>query len=57
MIPYDDAKLSDGNVGEIVSGSNMQDEIGRKLILTDKKYKCPQCNQMTLCFDECGMWD
>lgn len=46
VIPYDDPRLSNETGGEIVASWGSEDE----LVLTDKSYKCPQCNQMTLYF-------
>ena len=58
VIPYDDPSLSEGEEGYIVAGWNMEEALGRKLSLTSKNYKCPQCGQMTLRFEKGGLcWD
>jgi len=60
-IPYDDPQLSDSpglrNVAEWNMG-NMEDRLGRKLVLTDGKYRCPKCGNMSLSFSRGGLcWD
>jgi Zn finger protein HypA/HybF involved in hydrogenase expression len=50
IIPYDDPKLA-GKAGKnIVESWNVEKQLGRKLILTDGKYRCPHCDQITLRF-------
>ncbi len=52
-IPYDDPRLSASpgreNVAEWNMG-DMEDRLGRELVLTDGKYKCPKCGKMSLEF-------
>lgn len=58
VIPYDDPILSDGSGMRAVASWNMEDQLGRKLNLTDGNYRCPQCGQMTLHFADGGLcWD
>jgi predicted RNA-binding Zn-ribbon protein involved in translation (DUF1610 family) len=49
VIPYDDPTLSESGESIVTTwGSN----------LTDGKYRCPQCGQMTLHFEDAGLdWD
>jgi len=36
----------------------MKAELGRELVLTDGKYRCPKCGKMSLEFSEGGLyWD
>ena len=57
-IPYDDPRVL-GSLGEqTVAEWNMQERLGRELILTDGSYKCPKCGKMTLQFADSGLcWD
>jgi len=57
-IPYDDPRIL-GSPGEgTVAEWNMQERLGRELILTDGSYKCPKCGKMTLQFADSGLcWD
>jgi len=58
VIPYDDPKLSMRSGRTTVTEWNMAEELGRKLKLSDGKYRCPRCNQMTLQFtDGRSNWD
>ena len=59
LIPYDDPRLV-GTAGELsLAEWNMQDSLGRILVLTDGTYKCPKCGKMTLTFNEDSavLWD
>lgn len=59
LIPYDDPWLI-GTAGERnLAEWNMQDSLGRILVLTDGNYKCPKCRKMTLTFndDSAVLWD
>ena len=58
IIPYDSPNLI-GSPGEkIVARWNPIKKGDRQLILTDGKYKCPKCENMSLKFDESGIcWD
>jgi len=58
LIPYDDPLLSEIPGKNVVTDWNVQEQLGRVLLLTDGKYRCPQCGQMTLSFVETDMcWD
>ena len=58
VIPYDDPTLSESAGGRTVASWNIQEQLGRKLNLTDGNYRCPQCDQMTLRFTDSGLcWD
>lgn len=52
LIPYDDPR----NIGTLgprkLANWNVQDSLGRELILTDGTYKCPKCGKMSLTFDD-----
>ncbi len=56
IIPYDDNSLSK-NKGKVVFTWDMQEKLGRELILTDSKYLCPNCGQFLLSFLDIGVWD
>ena len=57
-IPYDDPRLL-GAVGRHrVADWYMELELGRELVLTDGKYRCPKCGKMSLEFSDGGLcWD
>ena len=57
-VPYDDPRLM-GTAGErVIAEWNMEERLGRRLILTDGSYICPKCEQMTLRFADGGLcWD
>ena len=58
VIPYDDSSLLEAPGEHTVANWNMDEQLGRELILTDGSYKCPQCGQMTLHFMDSGLcWD
>jgi len=57
-IPYDDPRLSDSPGHHRVAEWGMGEQPARKLILTDGKYKCPNCGTMGLEFSDSGLcWD
>jgi hypothetical protein len=57
-IPYDDPRLSKTPGKNFVAEWNMQDNLGRVLVLTDGKFKCPKCGKMSLEFTDSGLcWD
>lgn len=42
----------------MVADWNMQGQLVRKLVLTDGKYRCPKCGEMSLEFSDSGVfWD
>lgn len=43
---------------QVVASWNMEDALGRELLLSDGDYKCPACGAITLRFSDGGMlWD
>jgi hypothetical protein len=59
LIPYDDARLI-GTVGDReVADWNIQDDLGRELVLTNGTYKCARCGEMSLTFNDenAVLWD
>lgn len=58
-IPYDDLQLLGTPGNREVAGWNVKEKLGRELVLTDGKYKCPKCGQMSLEFsNDLGLcWD
>ena len=58
VIPYDDPALT-GRIGpHEVASWNVEKPLGRRLVLTDGTYKCPDCGKMTLRFSHSGVcWD
>lgn len=54
-ISYDDPSLSLVSGKNVVASWNMREQLGRELILTDGKYKCPSCGKMTLSFVNSGL--
>jgi len=58
LIPYDDPELSQDRGDEIIAEWNMEDELGRNLVLTDAHYKCPRCGEFSLVFSPGAcLWD
>lgn len=58
IIPYDSPGLTDstGNI-DVASWPPIKKK-GRRLVLTDGKYKCPKCGEMQLQFTQGGLlWD
>lgn len=57
-IPYDDPRLCESPGNNIITDWNMHEQLGRKLVLTDGKYRCPKCGKMSLEFVDGGLyWD
>jgi Zn finger protein HypA/HybF involved in hydrogenase expression len=57
-IPYDDPRLLGAAGRHMVADWYMKAELGRELVLTDGKYRCPKCGKMSLEFSEGGLyWD
>ena len=58
VVPYDDPSLSDGKGANTEASWRISEQLGRDLVLTDTKYRCPQCDEMTLRFIDSGVcWD
>lgn len=58
VIPYDDPSLSQRSGRLTVVSWDMKQQLGRDLALTNGRYRCPQCNQMTLRFTDSRLyWD
>jgi len=57
VTPYDDPRLSESPGESVVTSWNMQEQLGRELVLTDAKYKCPKCGRMSLAFRLTMVWD
>ena len=56
-VPYDDPQLIGSPGDEIVAEWNMEERLGRNLLLTDGSSKCPGCRKKTLRFADSGLWD
>jgi hypothetical protein len=57
-IAYDDPRLSGAPGHHYVAEWDMQEQLGRELVLTDGKYMCPKCGRMSLEFSTIGLcWD
>lgn len=57
-IPYDDPRLAESPGKHYVADWNMEGRLGRELVLTDGKYRCPKCGKMSLEFSDSGLcWD
>ncbi len=56
-IPYDDPRLSTSPGQQHVAEWDMEVQLGRTLVLTDGRYRCPRCGEMSLEFREGGRWD
>ncbi len=56
VVPYDDANLC-SRKGDLVFNWNLEDQVGRHLVLTDGDYVCPKCGKFTLSFMDVGRWD
>ena len=51
ILPYDDPTLTENaGKGRELTSWDMEEYVGRNLILRDKNYKCPQCGQLSLRF-------
>ena len=58
LISYDDPRLSESPGTRVVADWNVQEQLGRYLMLTDGNYMCPKCNKMSLRFRDSGsLWD
>lgn len=57
LIPYDDPRLRKSPGTRTVAEWNLQERVGRRLVLTDANYLCPKCKEMSLRFTESGCWD
>ena len=58
LISYDDPRLSESPGTRVVADWNVQEQLGRYLMLTDGNYMCPKCNKMSLRFRDSGSrWD
>ena len=58
VIPYDDAKLIGERGANEVESWNMEEELGRELVLTDGSYYCPSCGKFKLKFRPAQVcWD
>lgn len=59
LLPYDDPQLIGTLGNRNLAEWNMQDSLGRELVLTDGTYKCPKCGKMSLIFndDSAVLWD
>lgn len=57
-ISYDDPRLSESPGERAVAEWNMQEQLGRELMLTDGNHMCPKCSKMSLRFRDSGLcWD
>jgi len=56
IIAYDNTKAYKTKENDLFTW-NAEDEIGRKLLLTDGKYICPGCGKYSLKFYDDGCWD
>ena len=56
VIAYDDERACKSE-GTVVFSWDVEDEIGRKLKLTDGEYICPGCGKFSLTFFDIGRWD
>ena len=52
VIPYDDPALCEKTSAQCVFEWNVEQELGRRLILTDAKYRCPNCGGLSLRFSD-----
>jgi hypothetical protein len=57
VLLYDNEQLCKKKGTEEVFDWNMEEEIGKILILTDGKYWCPECKSFCLSFSDEGCWD
>ena len=55
-IPYD-SDLACRRKGKKVFDWDIEDQIGRRLELTDGDYLCPGCGKFTMTFVDVGCWD
>ena len=52
VVPYDDPSLSKTPGRQRVTSWNESEQLGRELVLTNGKYKCPKCGKMALTFED-----
>lgn len=58
IVPYDQDELRKRKGRHTVAEWCMEEELGRKLALTDGRYYCPACGKFELTFDDAGIdWD
>lgn len=58
LISYDDSRLISKRGLNDIAEWNMQDRLGRILVITDGNYYCPQCKSSNLRFLDSGIcWD
>jgi ribosomal protein S27E len=58
IIPYDSPELSDSTGDMNIASWPPLKKNGRRLVLTNGKYKCPKCEKMQLIFSNTGLcWD
>jgi hypothetical protein len=57
-LPFDDPRLAGAPGDHAVAEWNVENSLGRVLVLTDGTYRCPRCGQNTLRFVDTGLcWD
>ncbi len=58
IISYDDPSMIKSAGDNIVASWNMEQKIGRELIITNGSYLCPKCKKPNLKFEDSGLcWD
>jgi hypothetical protein len=58
VVAYDQLELRKRRGKHVVADWNMEEQLGRVLILTDGDYHCPACGKFQLTFEDSGlMWD
>ena len=58
LVAYDEPGMSQAPGEHKIAQWNVKEQLGRELLLTDGKYLCPKCHQMTLQFRDSGVrWD
>jgi hypothetical protein len=56
VAPYDDESMCEKS-GKRVFSWSAAEKLGRKLILTDGNYLCPECSNFSMHFESIGCWD
>jgi hypothetical protein len=57
IVPYDQPELI-GALGPLTQASwSVRDSLGRDLVLTNGRYRCPKCADMSLSFSATGLFD
>ena len=57
-IPYDTIELMETTGESIIAQWNVEESLGRELILYNSNYKCPRCGNIALQFVDSGLsWD